>query len=496
MNSRDKDWINDKKDKSGLSSLEERVLSFIRRYELVKQGFVVLTAVSGGADSVCLLLVLKRLEKILGIDVEAVTVNHGIRGVSAGEDVAFVCRLCEEYGIKVHVCEADVPKLAQKEQLSEEEAARKARYECFGRTAAEIGADVIAVAHHRDDNCETILHHLFRGSSLRGLAGMLPGRQMMFEENTFLVIRPFLQEGRREIENWLSEREILWRTDETNLLDDYTRNRLRHHVIPVIESEINRQAAAHVVQAGMDIAQAQALIQELAAEWIEKYGSFSDGIFRISLKELAACKPIVRREIFMQVCRKIKGEQDFKDMGHVHLEMLARLAVGETSRRVELPGGILAKKQYEELLFQCAVSKKETPISVKCPDEIVLLDGKVIKNWNPELSEGISFKVFSYCGEKIPENNYTKWFDYDRIENGLSLRTRRAGDYFLLDGGGRKTVKSYMIDQKIPADRRDSVLLLADGSHVLWISDGRISAAYKVSGDTQNVLEVLLKRGE
>ena len=476
-------------------SLERRILEFMRREHLTSPGDKVLAAVSGGADSVCLLLVLKKLEGLLKIHVEAVTVNHGIRGESADGDVEFVRALCMKYKIPVHVCRVNVPELVKREQISEEEAARQARYECFADVAEEIGAGVIAVAHHRDDNCETVLHHLFRGSSLKGLGGMVPRRKLQ----QFCVIRPFLETSRQEIEDWLREYRISWRTDETNLENDYTRNRMRHHVIPLVEREINEQASAHVVQAAGYIAQAQELIEEIAVQWLKQYGIREDGqeSFGIFTEPLFRCRPIVRREIFMQSCREIAQNPGLKDVGHVHLEMLERLAEGETSRRVELPGRILVKKEYDRLIF-CQSPRKgpESHVRAEFSGKLLLPDGCVVENMNPELTETLCFRIFSYNGEKIPENSYTKWFDYDTIKNGLSLRTRRTGDYFMLDGGGRKTIKSYMIDRKIPADRRDSMLLLAEGSHVLWLSDGRISAAYKINKDTCNVLELTYLKEE
>lgn len=500
-----------KNDKMKLSALEQQVLRFIRQEKLLASGNRVLAAVSGGADSVCLMLILKRLEKLLGIHMEAVTVHHGIRGKSADRDVEFVRELCSAYEIPVHVCRVDVPGIVKSQQISQEEAARQARYECFAHVAGETGAQVIAVAHHRDDNCETILHHLFRGSSLKGLGGMDPRRKM----GDFSVIRPFLETGRQEIESWLKERDIVWRTDETNLEDDYTRNRMRHHVIPLVENEINGQASAHVVQAAGYIAQAQELVEELAGQWLKMHGNYDAQrkIFEIPAALLKDCRPIVRREIFIQICRKIMGNAELKDVGHVHLEMIEKLRQGQTSRRLELPGGIHVRKEYDRLVF-CRTGHEKTgetslggrdltdrdTINNYCSAEgmnpFILSDGRIVENHNPELSEGIRFRIFSYNGEKIPENGYTKWFDYDTIKNGLSLRTRRTGDYFLLDGGGKKTVKSYMIDQKIPADRRDSVLLLTEGSHVLWLSDGRISAAYKVNRDTHSVLELIYLKEE
>lgn len=544
---------------SNLDSLERKVWDFIQKNKLLSSGEVVLAAVSGGADSICLLRILKNLETFLGIRVEAITVNHGIRGATAQRDVAFVQEQCAKWKVPLHICQVNVPEVVRREGLSEEEAARKVRYNCFFQTAHAIGANKVAVAHHRDDNCETILHHLFRGSSLRGLGGMAPAREMrkahltaeqLVEqaveqkveqvvkrevEQAVTIIRPLLSLSRTEVERWLSEQAIDWCTDETNLEDRYTRNRLRHQVIPLIERELNPQASEHVVQAAGYLAEAQELIEDLAKQWMkemEASESVSRDLFEtpgkngrcrtterryaLPISELKKCRSIIRREILFQACGRVKQQATLKNIGHVHLAELEQLMDGETSKWTLLPGNIRVTKQYEQLIF-CgpALTKSETERGIKSEtesgtkletgnriekvngaDSLLLSDGKVISISQPGLEKGIFLRIFSYNGEKIPENSYTKWFDYDKIKNGLSLRTRQPGDYFQLENGGRKTLKSYLIDQKIPVVQRDQIPLLAEGAHIVWIGDGRISAAYKVSRDTHNVLEIIQKRGE
>ena len=517
-------------------SLENQVCNYMKRYQMLQKGNRVLAAVSGGADSICLLLVLKRLEPILGICVTAVTVNHGIRGEAADGDVEFVKKLCQKNKIPLYVHKVDVPSFAEKEKLSEEEAARRLRYYCFARTARQIQAAAVAVAHHKDDNCETILHNLFRGSSLRGIGGMNPDRTLCVSHQgkiyNLRVIRPFLDVRRKEIEKWLGDRGIEWRTDETNLQNAYTRNRIRNLLIPAIEKEINGQAVVHVVQAGTFIREAQELMEELAMKWIRKNGKILPGntSVKINITSIMTEKPILRREILIQICRGLIGSDRFKDIRYAHLQMIDRLAEGATSRWIRLPGGIVVDKQYDWLLFRPIHPDKSRNLYVtfgiagssyishdlaeerymrmvgskdeSCMNEyripiredgFHLEDPVKIQSELPEMAEKYSFRIFSYNGEKIPENNYTKWFDYDKIKDGLFLRTRCQGDYFLLDGGGKKTVKSYMIDRKIPASERDSMLLLAEGSHVLWLSDGRISAGYKIGKDTCRVLELKCK---
>ncbi len=335
------------------------------------------------------------------------------------------------------------------------------------------------------------------------------------------------------------EHAIDWCTDETNLEDCYTRNRLRHQVIPLIERELNPQASEHVVQAAGYLTEAQELIEDLAKQWMQemeaskslsrdylettgKNGSSrtTERRYVLPIPELKKCRPIIRREILFQACERVKQQETLKNIGHVHLAELEQLMDGATSKWTLLPGNIRVTKQYEQLIF-CgeALIKPETGSGTELKtesetgletesrikagskqtngaDSLLLSDGNVISILRPGLEKGIFMRIFSYNGEKIPENSYTKWFDYDKIKSGLSLRTRQPGDYFQLENGGRKTLKSYLIDQKIPAVQRDQIPLLAEGAHIVWIGDGRISAAYKVSRDTHNVLEIIQKRGE
>lgn len=557
-----------------INSIEEKVCDYIRKHDLLHSGDCILTAVSGGADSVCLLLILHRLQERLGIRLKAVTVNHGIRGTSAEADVHYVENLCGRYGIPLHICQVSVPEFLRQHSMSEEEAARKLRYQCFAETAKQVGATAVAVAHHREDHCETVLHHLFRGSSLRGLKGMEPLKTLHMETGSSVkniniqnlnsaesdscfcdiderklnrtenvcdeerdkkiwknrvdkqeirIIRPLLELSRQDIEIWLEEQEVPWQTDETNLTDAYTRNRLRHQIIPLITEQINTQAVPHILQAAKDICEAQELVEELAWNWLSVYGVAYERqsdqkaqLKKLKLKsderprlnkisipvlELHRCRPIVQREILIQVGRCLTGESDFKDVGRVHLDMILSLAEKGTSKRLELPAGLQVRTEYENLIFSSTDRKKEcqSDRSVKCLDEIYA--DRSEKKEPPlaiTVADGISpkdyeFRIFLYNNDKkIPENNYTKWFDYDRIKNRLSLRMRRTGDYFLLDGGGRKSVKSYMIDKKIPAAKRNQIPVLADGNHVLWLADGRISAAYKVTEQTEWILELIL----
>ena len=201
----------------------ERVRAYAEKYQMIRPGDRIVAGISGGADSVCLLFLLRELCREKGAGLFAVHVNHGLRGAEAGEDEAYVRKLCGELKVPLRVFSFDVRGRAREEHLTLEEAGRLCRYEAFEEEAERIGGTRIAVAHHAGDQAETVLFQLFRGSGLKGLAGIRPVRDN--------VIRPLLCTGREEIEAWLTERGIEWRTDSTNLTTDYTRNRIRGEIL-------------------------------------------------------------------------------------------------------------------------------------------------------------------------------------------------------------------------------------------------------------------------
>lgn len=222
------------------------VESFLEQYHMIEQSDVVVAGVSGGADSVCLLLHLLELKEKLSFTLAAVHVQHGIRGKESLQDAAFVEELCRRYQVQLFRYDYDVPEYAKQHGYSEEEAGRNLRYESFHKALEELGAPEgkIAVAHNRNDLAETMLWNMIRGSGMRGMAGIPPVRDG--------IIRPLLHTARVEIENYLKEKGESYCTDATNASLDYTRNRIRNQVLPVLE-ELNAGVYAHMERLGDDI---------------------------------------------------------------------------------------------------------------------------------------------------------------------------------------------------------------------------------------------------
>ena len=463
----------------------KKVRDYMREHEMTAPGDAVIVALSGGADSVCLLTVLKQLatpEFLL----RAVHVHHGIRGAEADRDEAFAQKLCESLSVPLCVAYCHVPAYAAEHGLSEEEAGRILRYQVLEKEAGKweqelpAGSRVkIALAHHRDDNAETILHHLLRGSGLTGLAGIRPvqGRR----------IRPLLCVGREEIRAYLEAGHISWCEDSTNQSPDYTRNRIRSQVLPLLKTAVNEQAEEHILQAGQIIGQADAYLRQQAEEiWQEAVCGREEDLAAIPLTAFARQPEILKTYLIRHMLDQL--HPGWKDIGSRHFTAIAELAGKPVGSRLDLPGGLMARTGYETLEI---VRKTEREVSVKTESGA---DGEIHgRQTVPELH----MTIFSrQKDQEIPKNQYTKWFDYDKIKNMLSYRHRRPGDFLTLGGGGKKTVARCMIDDKIPRGEREQIPVLAEGNHVLWVVGGRISEYYKITDQTKTILQVTYNGGE
>ncbi len=457
----------------------------IEQYHMLRQGGRVVAAVSGGADSVCLLALLCGLRGKLGIQVRAVHVHHGLRGAEADRDAEFARQLCERFEVPFVLRRVDVREFARAEKLSEEEAGRLLRYRAFEECAAawesgawaeeagegtvwpegagdppETDAVRVAVAHHGDDQAETILHNLCRGSGLKGLGGMRPVRGR--------IIRPLIAVGRKEILEWLSANGLSFCQDSTNDTDHYTRNRIRRQLIPMLQEQVNPGAVESILRVGRLAGQADDYLSGQALEWTGRHAREEDGRILIPEKEFGQLPEILRAYVIFQVMAQVGGRA--KDLTSGHVDQVLGLFGMQAGRSQDLPYGIRAVREYEGV----AVGRRETAFGQPRTEAV--------------------FRYFSYKkGTEIPKNQYTKWFDCGRIKGTPVVRNRQSGDYITLADGRTKTVRRFMIDEKIPREKRDSVLLLADGSHILWIVGYRISEYYKVGPDTVRVMEVRME---
>ena len=436
---------------------------------MLTPGERVIAGVSGGADSVCLLFLLLEWAKNTPLEIAVVHVNHGIRP-EAGEDAAYVRRLCEAYKLPFYLTEADVHKRAEEEKCSEEDAGRKTRYEAFSHAAKEFGATKIAVAHNCNDRSETMLFHLFRGSGIKGLSSIQPVR-----EN---IIRPILCLERQEIEDYLEAAGISYCQDATNATDDYTRNRIRHHILPYAQEHIVQGCVSHMAQTAEMLSETEDFLEQQTAFALEGcLLNKAAGQYEFSVEKFLEYHPLLQKRILHGTLKNLSPMH--KDISRVHIMDLLDLFTGEGNRRVNLPFGILGKREYEKV-FVGIVEKTKKEQEEDLELQLSILNVRDIDKNTQEL----------------PQNQYTKWFDYDKIKGCLELRTRKAGDYLTIsDGAGKvkhKSLKDYMINEKIPKDIRETIPLVAEENHVLWAVGYRISEYYKISENTKRILQVQL----
>ena len=499
----------------------QKVLSFMKKNHMTDRGDSVLAAVSGGADSVCLLLLLHEMAAELGIKVFAFHMNHGIRGAEADRDEQFVMELCERLNIPLTVAHEKVEEYAAERGLSGEEAGRILRYHHLGETAEKYQCAKIAVAHHEDDDAETVLLNLFRGSGLAGLSGIRPVR-----EN---IIRPLLCVSRKEIEEYLNEQELSWCEDSTNKENDYTRNKIRNELLPWVTENINSRAAEHILAVSEFATQADAYFEMEAERILEescskrreegkqpnsKNAGEADGkepgtgqSSKVAENEMKMCTKIntdifdpqpeiLKTYIIRRMVLNAAGKA--KDITERHIRAVMKLTGPGGGHSVNLPYGLQAVRGYETLKIVQG-QERRSAVESSDPGQKWENEGSFEKEirLRTDLDETFrvgpaSIRLHAIPRKKepeIPKNQYTKWFDYDKINVGLSIRYRKNGDYLTLSGGGKKKLRRYMIDEKIPENERDRIPVLADGDHVLWVVGYRISDYYKITDETERVLE-------
>ena len=477
---------------------EQKIRNMMKRCRMVSPGQRILAAVSGGADSVCLLAVLHALAPELSFSLEAVHVEHGIRGEESLQDCAYVERLCGKLGVRLTVRHIHVPELARQSGRTEEEEARIQRYRIFEETAEQCGAQRVAVAHHLGDQAETVLWNLIRGSGLRGLRGILPVRPLRDGQAASpLVVRPLLETSREEIEQYLEACGLSYRTDRTNLDKTVTRNKIRHDILPDL-IKLNAQAPRHIAQAAEDAAAAEAYLERVTARAAEGcIHCQADGQPVLLLARWQKEEPFIRRRLLRECIRRASGNGSLKDIGAVHVEALMGLACGGGEKSVRLPGELTAVRSYGQIRFLSGAEALSGAV-LPAAGALYAQDARPGERWVEVPFPGRQMVHYGgYCfslecgcaGESgicIPKKRFTKWIAYATIaqkeSQKLCFRTRRPGDVLVVrQDGSRKKLSDYLIDEKIPLSLRDRVVLLAIGSEVLWVAGMRISEKARVT---------------
>jgi tRNA(Ile)-lysidine synthase len=472
----------------------------------------VVVGVSGGPDSLCLLHALTQLRSQLGLTLHAAHLNHRLRGAESDVDEEYVRQMAAEWDVPLTVSAAEVAALAARWRIGVEQAARQARYQFLGQVAIQVAAEKVAVGHNADDQTETVLMHVLRGSGLTGLRGMLPAGPYPLPAFALTLIRPLLNVPRLAIEAYCREHQFQPRVDRSNLDPALFRNRLRHQVLPALE-QVSPGVGGRLRQLAQ-LAAADLIVLERVLEetWKDIVRDESDAVIALDLNAWRGLPLGLRRSTLRRSIAQLHGLLD--GLSFRHIENARSVAErGGTGARATLPGHLELAVSYDLLIVapapaapvpaaDCPTLGARSPVPLTVPGWTVL--------------PATSWKVFARLLPANPQtraaayanqDTWSAYLDADRVGSELVLRPRMPGERFqpLGMGGRSSSVSDYMINSRLPADMRDRVPILSvlagqpnqmEAGQILWIVGWRLDERVKVTEQTRRILLVSLSRTE
>jgi len=465
--------------------LVDAVASFIDARNLIAPGARVVVGVSGGCDSVAALAVLRQLacREQRAYQLTVAHLDHALRGDS-GDDAAFVAELARRWDLPCTVERIDVAAVANERSLGIETAGRMVRYEFLQRTAAQTGGQYVAVAHHADDNAETICHRIFRGSHLRGAAGMRASRAL--GETETLLVRPLLNCRRAEIEAFCGRVNLAWRTDSTNARSDFTRNFIRNELLPLIRRRINPDGDMALVRLGKALAEAEDFIaaqaRDAAAECIrcERTGEII-----VDTGALAGVHRGLRGWIFREAVQR--AGVALRKVSAMKMEELSALADNELPA-VNLGDDYVARRRAETIVISPAVRgdlPAEEPVILSVPGKTTLPSGAAVV-CTPVEFDGGAFEA--HCRD---HRRGVELLDADKIRGQLVCRTRTAGDRFAPLGlAGSQTVSDFLTNAALDCDARGAARCICDDEGIVYLVPLRIDQRVKITPATCRLLRI------
>ena len=466
--------------------LDQRVLGFIGDNRLTVRGQMLLVAVSGGQDSVCLLHLLHQLQSSLGINLHVAHLDHQLRGKESARDARYVARLAKSLGIPATIEKRDVAAYQKQHGLSLEEAAREVRYNFLAETAAAVGAVSVAVGHTLDDHVETILLHLVRGTGTRGLRGLRPVTKRRVSGKELKIVRPLLTVRRAETGAYCTGFQLQPRQDASNLSLEPLRNRVRLELLPLLQNYNSGifEALQRTAQiAGDDITH---LEEEAVCYW-PKVADKQGDVIVLDKKALLKLPVSVRRYLLRQAIETAAG--DLKDIEARHIEEMIQAMDKPAGKQINLPYGLIFTVDYDRYLLGTDISPLN-PFPVLAGENPLKIPGKtLIPGWR------IEARIIPPAELNTEDNGFTADFDFGRLDGKLTVRPRQRGDRFQPSGmKGMKKVAQFMLDVKIPGDRRDRVPILTDDTGILWVVGYRTAERVKITEQTKKVLQLKFER--
>lgn len=455
--------------------MKEKVLSEIRKYNLIEHNDNIVIGVSGGPDSMALLYILLELQDKIEFNIYIAHLNHGVRGKDALRDQKFVKLQSEKLDLPYFTKNVDMIAYGIENGITSEEAGRELRYGFFREIIRTVGSGKIAVAHNKNDQAETLIMRFIRGTGIDGLKGM--------EYISDDIIRPILGISRDDIEKYITLNHIETVSDMTNFQAIYNRNKVRLELIPYIEEHFNPNIIATMWRTS-----------ELSALDSDFLNIYTKDIYRKIIKNKDASRVVLDVELFLELHSSIKQ----RIIRHSILELsnslqgiteaqisntLDLIEKEQTGKEVHLSNNIIVKTNYDEIIVQIRDEEdKDYLYDISYPGVANLYS----------IGYYLNIDVISmedYLKEKIDNN--TRFFDLDRIKGNLTVRNRKPGDRFIPFGmKGSKKIKDYFIDEKVPKDKRDKIPLIVDKESILWVLGYRTDERYRITDNTNNILRI------
>jgi len=476
--------------------LERLVLRFVQEHDILAGQRRVVLAVSGGPDSLTLLLILAHLRPALDLDLLVAHFDHGLRRRTQREaERAFVSDLAEELGLPFLFGQGDTRAYARRHRLSLEEAARALRYAFLSGEAERLGAGAVASGHTASDQAETVLMHIIRGSGLAGIAGMQPRSPWPFPgQSGMILVRPLLAVSRRQSERYCQEERLSPCLDATNVLLEPLRNRVRHELLPLLRRYNPRVEQALLRLAGA-AATDTAYLDETANLFWQALARRSPRSVRFSRLELAALSPALQRRLLLTAAQHLLGEAPARPAGRpqvesVHLQaMQAALAGDSLSRgkgRLSLPGGLAFAADGESVRLVLGREEAVEPIS----ETPLTVPGRTkVAGWRIEV------EILPAEAAKPTADPYEAFLDLDALGPALTVRSRRPGDRLRPAGlGGEKKLQDLLVDAKVPRDQRDGVPLVCAAWGIAWVVGHRLDERAKTGPNARTVVRLRFRR--
>ena len=463
------------------NDIRKRFLKFIKEKNIVKSGDKILVGLSGGPDSVCMLNLLCSIRDEEKIEVAAAHINHMLRGEEADKDEEYSKRLCESLGVRFFSKRIDINKYALETGKSSELAGREARYDFFDEIINKINFNKIATAHNANDQAETILMRIMRGTGLEGLGGIPVEREGKY-------IRPILFMKREEVEQYCKENNFNPHIDATNLERIYSRNKVRLDILPYMKNNFNPNIVETINR--------MALLLQDDNEFIEGEvnKAYKDNCFERE-NSIVISKNLfnIHSAIVTRVIRKalfIINKSNY-DMEMKNIEDIIELSNLGTNKRVDLPKDIYAENVYGDIII-----RKKEYIKNKLSNELTLNKKDILHNEVIFDEYIINFDLVNNKDIKQENDELIKKFDYDKINN-VTIRYRKDGDRITpLGMKGSKKLKDIFIDMKIPKEKRDEIPLIQFNDEISWIVGIKMSDKFKITKETKHILKVSVKRKE